>query len=705
MRRGTWWLGFALVVAGVAGESVAEAQNKLLVTFAKRECPQYTDITANKARNNIQESLEDLGVDSPYLSPPYEGQPVNPTVEDQFQPNCTPVTGFAFTMGEGIAGHEVDFLSVVRDPYPTQIVTQASVPLLDGNGNPTGDTIAGAVTIELTDEQAQRAQQSSRLWTQEGLPSDPLMEHMFPGRYGFGALRCAVDNLNGDNVEFISYPANTTHVFCYSYNVVPPPAAAILRVTKAIEVEQTGLDEAFRYCGPGDTPGAVSPSYNSDGCFLLAVRDNQPATIEFVRAAGLLYEFFEEVPDNWAAFSGVANPGTVECTSANGTSVGTIDVTTDPRKPTVTGTLGDGDTVHCTFTNRLEPIPEIVVRKRSIPKVGEFDFEIDTPSGGTDMRSVTTVTPGIAEEVGVWQGKGTYVIREFPPASLPDGEWLPPLIECNGVDQVFSVDDQTGAWEISVDVHVDTICIFDDVFEPAGHLTIEKITENGVGETLFFVFSVSTDGTLELRFLIATTTEPGVPAVAVPVTPGDSLEGIGLTAFLVIEVGPYTPGGEWTYVGATCDVPFEDLGFGAVIGLLNPFTPDGTCTFTNRFELSPTPSPTPPGVTPTPSPTASPIPTPSPSPTATAGVTPTPIPLPTPSGTPIVPPTPSPSPSPTPDATPTPAPTASPSPTPTPTPSPAPQRKHPWGRKSGLIGDIPFRGEGVPSMRAPIQRR
>ena len=36
------------------------------VTIAARECPEYTDITANRARNDIQESLEDLGADTPY---------------------------------------------------------------------------------------------------------------------------------------------------------------------------------------------------------------------------------------------------------------------------------------------------------------------------------------------------------------------------------------------------------------------------------------------------------------------------------------------------------------------------------------------------------------------------------------------------------------------------------------------------------------
>ena len=36
------------------------------VTLAARTCPAYADIIANRNRNNIQESLEDLGPDTNY---------------------------------------------------------------------------------------------------------------------------------------------------------------------------------------------------------------------------------------------------------------------------------------------------------------------------------------------------------------------------------------------------------------------------------------------------------------------------------------------------------------------------------------------------------------------------------------------------------------------------------------------------------------
>lgn len=134
-------------------------------------------------------------------------------------------------------------------------------------------------------------------------------------------------------------------------------------------------------------------------------------------------------------------------------------------------------------------------------------------------------------------------------------------------------------------------------------------------------------------------------------------------------------------------------------------TPTPMATPTPTPEHLPTPSPTPTAEhlpTPTPTPSSTPTPTPSPTPTSS----PTPSGSPTPSPTPVFPtPTPtqtmSPA-TPTPTPTPTPLPTFVPPPTPTPTAAP---RKHPWGRKSGLIDSLfPNRsGPGIaPSMRRPL---
>ena len=129
------------------------------------------------------------------------------------QTNCQPLPGWQFTLGTGYESRAVTgdwgSLSKVTGAYDTSIVTQDSTPLLDDDASPVPDTtVAGATTIELTDAQRAQANNPDQLWAQGGTPTDPVLAQMYPGpEYGFGTLRCATDNLNGDNVEFIYFPA------------------------------------------------------------------------------------------------------------------------------------------------------------------------------------------------------------------------------------------------------------------------------------------------------------------------------------------------------------------------------------------------------------------------------------------------------------------------------------------------------------------
>ncbi len=91
------------VLGGLLTASPALAQQPngkgtdLFVTIAARECSSYADIMANRARNDIQESLRDLGKNTVYGA----GQPIDPGVEATNDPNCTPLPGWRFTLGTG----------------------------------------------------------------------------------------------------------------------------------------------------------------------------------------------------------------------------------------------------------------------------------------------------------------------------------------------------------------------------------------------------------------------------------------------------------------------------------------------------------------------------------------------------------------------------------------------------------------------------
>jgi len=175
----------ALMAALGGGVAAADSHGNgsggdLLVTVAARSCPSYTDITGNLARNDIQESLRDLGPDTPYVS----GEPINPVKEADNQPNCTPISNWRFTLGTGIGGAVKGTwgsLSFVSHPFSTSVVTQPSTPMLDDQGQPvSGQSIAGAVTFELNQDE-QEAASHHGLWIQGGTVDDPVLDQLYPG--------------------------------------------------------------------------------------------------------------------------------------------------------------------------------------------------------------------------------------------------------------------------------------------------------------------------------------------------------------------------------------------------------------------------------------------------------------------------------------------------------------------------------------------
>src|SRR5262245_36125612 len=159
MRRLCWML----LMVGLFIPATAKAQTS--VTIAARACPSYQAITANLARNDIQESLQDLGPDTLYSA----GQPIDPDLEAQGQPQCTPLPNWRFTFGNGYKTRAVSgswgSLSIVTGAQSTSIVTQPSIPLLNSHGVDTGRKLAGAVRIVLSQSQLNLAAQHN-LWIQ-----------------------------------------------------------------------------------------------------------------------------------------------------------------------------------------------------------------------------------------------------------------------------------------------------------------------------------------------------------------------------------------------------------------------------------------------------------------------------------------------------------------------------------------------------------
>jgi hypothetical protein len=569
------------------------------VTYVALSCPDYTDIFANKARNDILESLKDLGPDSQYLD---NDLLVNPDSESlPPQDKCDPITGWSFKMGTGIEGRADTgvwgSLSKVTNPYATSITTESSTALLDQDAKPIGtQTLPGATTIQLTNAERQQAGNSGSLWAQGGVPGDPVLVDTFPGpQYGFGALRCATDDLNGDNVEYIYFPAGDKHVFCYGIYVKPPPTSGEITIEKRVVGEPVGTFPSFPFNG--------DLSYNPDG-FNLGDGGSQ----DFFRAG----QQPAGQPVTWTVTEGGVTDYTltsVDCTAVDagqhpGNSTSVIDGST------VHINLVAGEHVTCVFTNTFqEPPGGLVIQKVTRGGVGSFDYEVSPSSGGAAHHvTATTTDPGVpaaAEPSLDSLQPGTYTIREKAPDS-ETGHWRAVSVNCDGERHAFH-----GSATVTITSGQASVCTFYNRFIPAGSISISKISQGATGTFAFLVGLRDNDTGMQYHQR-ATTTAQGVAADAEPVSTAASTDHLKLGRYIIIEQFPLShPAHAWALSSVYCNGEAQPFTSGAVEVHLTRRHPDVNCTYIDTFTpepppIPPPPKPTPPGPPPPPQPPAPP---------------------------------------------------------------------------------------------------
>ena len=515
------WLGVGTTAAAAQGTGYS-------VTFVARSCPAYTDIFANRARNDIQETLHNLGPDSPYTEP----FRVNPETEGSgAQSVCKPLPAWEFTLGHGYQSSVVTgpwgSLSKVTDVFPRPaILTQDTTALLDQDGQQIGnDTIAGATTIELTPDEAAQASTPDQLWAQGGTQDDPVLDQRYPGQYGFGALRCAVDALNGDNVEYIFFPEGVHHVFCYGLYVQPPPTSGTITITKKVHDAPAGDNPSFPFSG--------NISYDLNG-FQLRDRESK----DFFRAGGSTWTVTEGDVANYRLDG-------INCTSAAGTSTFTVSGSTAHIH------LAEGDHATCVYHNAyVPPSGGLTIRKVTFGGVGTFSYAVTpSPSRGEVHRAeATTTRPGVPVDAVpslLSLAPGHYVIAEQKPTS-PDGRWHLLHVSCNGASRSttkpFGVDIRSGE---------SVVCTFVNAFVPRGSISIAKITEGGTGTALF---KVAPAGGPPAQYLqTATTTSPGVAADATPNRPADATGHLRLGTYHIVEQPPLSTTGDWALTTVVCN--------------------------------------------------------------------------------------------------------------------------------------------------------
>lgn len=581
--------GLVVVVpaASVPVVSAAPAAPVYKVTMAARWCDDYTDIFGNRARNDIMESLRDLGPDTPYN--PFVS--VQPSVEDGRAPQstCHPLPNWTFAFGTGInrpvPGTNLSFVTNPGAVNNRQITTGASTALLDDQGNPTGSTIAGATTFTLTANEVSLASQNSRFWVMGGTPSAPLNGQ--ESTYGFGALRCAKDNLNGDNVEFIAYPSGATHVFCYAFYVKPPPESGVITVTKRLDNGLTlPVPQTFTFDG--------NLSFNPGGEFTVEVpAGTNSAGREFVRGAGgTPWTVNEVVPDGFVFVD-------VTCTSTNASS--TFDIT----GTSVDITLGAGDRVNCTFTNDLEPPPAgkgLLLKQTFADPFGvpadalpaDWTFDVVDPLAATHVVTIPVdQADGIASSGPIDDlTPGTWTVTERLPAPTASARWEFAAAYCVVIDAGNATVDVVEApappsITVAVPAGGQAACSFVNRMVPLSRLTIRLTTQGGVGTFGFGVeglgdANIGGDNDGVLLSQAATTVAAGVQVTAT----GDATDPLYGTWRIVPVVPQATVAGRWDIVGTpTCSVAAAttNVGTETLEVEVGAIAPDLVCDYVYRL--------------------------------------------------------------------------------------------------------------------------
>ncbi len=292
------------------------------------------------------------------------------------------------------------------------------------DGTQNGDAmVEGAVTVGLNHDQVRRAENSSAFWVQGGTPEQPLPT-IDGTTYGFGALRCAVDNLNGDNVEWIRFDKGVKHVFCYAYYVANAPDEGTITIVKKVEgVEEGGDAPAFGF--------KSNASYIPDESFTLDPAQGQASAEEvFVRsvtsAFGKPYTFEEKLTEQQAA-AGWRLVGDPVC--VGGATPSTV------HEGVVSVTLAADEHITCTFTNRLTepeepPVPAIDVAATAVCRNDTpwLDYSV-TPSGFVPSQLIVTWSTVDGEVVATDEFTG----EEFSTAVLTGSLlWPGAELDANG---------------------------------------------------------------------------------------------------------------------------------------------------------------------------------------------------------------------------------------------------------------------------------
>lgn len=447
---GSWSAG-STADLGTTGKKVTFANKddrKQTVTFVKVICPTYKDVPANQNPTTYDQT----GGHAHELDTSYQTSLTNPATD--IPSGCRRAEGWSFTLYKTWSLNNGDPVGVnpIRTVGPT-----------DQNGE---------VVVALTPEEIDEARSGDGLWVSEVTQ---------PG-YGFAALRCYDDILNGDNLEFIKLSSIPTDgVYCIAYNV---------KLEGRIVVKKVVTNDPQDSHSFTATVGQQSQPFSQGSPATFTVPSGEHTVTESDEAG------YGEL--GWA----LAGPDgkCPESPSGNGD---------DPRTATVE--VGPGGTVTVCFYN---------VRHGEVTVTKSNDVNGTTTPGGSFTWTITVTVSGgpLGQQLQVSDPLPSALTYGTPTYS-PSG-WCSDTNTADGISCTLSAGSPAGTYTISIPVTVpatfevcgqhvnrggftlgesgdgrfeDTVTV--QCVAGSGTIIVKKVVTNAPGDTTSFTASISGVGT------------------------------------------------------------------------------------------------------------------------------------------------------------------------------------------------------------------
>ncbi len=465
------------------------------ITFVKRACDAYDLVRSNENAGNKQQNAEGIGH---VIDLETGAIPVNSAWEDEYHESCSPVKDWPFTLG-------------------TELKTPGSVGGLGDTLSHAGGSMSvyytgadGSVTIELSEPQLEQlSEKGGKLWISEGrINGDELV---FDGAstdrngsetdWGFAALRCGTDALNGDNAEaVVSADFNDDYDYaatCYAYNIIPEPAS--LTIVK----ETTGGNGTFKFAS------------DELGNFSIKTTDHTGDKVWDDLGRGI-YTVEETLPlGAYWSFVGAS------CEGQEGDAVLSEAVADDGGGiASVTVELAPGDDVTCTFKNKYTPPPPVpgkatlTIVKNTVGNDGTFSYL----SGGSGLPNFDLVTEDGTDSKSFSLVAGTYTVAEDLGA-LTDG-WAFDDLVCEGNGDATVIDESVS---VVLDAGDNETCTFTNLYEtpapPTPGISIVKATSDSEGGPFRDGPTITADTSVYWQYVVTNT--GGIALTGVVVTDDD----------------------------------------------------------------------------------------------------------------------------------------------------------------------------------------